>query len=107
MSAACQKCGGTGENGAYGIYDCTAPDCTAAVDRTALEAAVKAAGPMVLQDAIWFAYQQGALAERNKRHAKGYAAQPGEQIAGTWSPKLSPKQQAERDSDIAAGRIPF
>jgi len=72
MSAACQKCGGTGEMVACGIYDCSEPGCTAAVDRTALEAAVKAAGPMLLEDAIWFAYQQG---QQNKPWVKLWDSQ--------------------------------
>lgn len=64
----CPICNDTGETGAYGILDCAAPGCTAAVDRAAMNAVIEALPPMTAYDKHWAAFQLGyALAlERAK-----------------------------------------
>lgn len=62
----CKKCHGTGETGCQGILDCSAPGCTAAADRHALNVAVAALGPMLLDDLVWQVYQMGKLANTRK-----------------------------------------
>lgn len=58
MSAACPTCSGSGETGAYCVLDCSAPNCTAAVERLALEVAAADAS-LTDYDARWLAYQAG------------------------------------------------
>lgn len=59
----CPICSGSGErDGEYGLLSCDAPNCTAATERAALEAANKAAEPMTVYDQRWFAYQAGKAA---------------------------------------------
>lgn len=53
----CSHCNGTGELHGMGYYDCT--NCSAADDRAALEASVKAMPPMTREDVLWAAYQAG------------------------------------------------
>jgi hypothetical protein len=60
--AVCPKCHGTGETGRYAILDCSAPGCTAATDRAALNTAVAALGPMTLDDLVWHVFQAGKRA---------------------------------------------
>lgn len=56
----CPICNGSGErDGEYGLLSCDAPNCTAATERAALEAANKAAEPMTVYDQRWFAYGIG------------------------------------------------
>jgi DnaJ-class molecular chaperone len=57
MTTTCPACKGTGESAVYGYLDCQ--QCTAAVERTALNEAVKVADPMTPYDERWFAYQKG------------------------------------------------
>lgn len=59
----CPICSGSGEReGEYGLLSCDAPNCTAATERAALEAANKAAEPMTVYDQRWLAYCVGKAA---------------------------------------------
>lgn len=64
----CHVCDGTGESGTFGIYDCTEPGCTAAVERFAFDMALAEfearEGRMHPHDARWFAYRMGKEAAR-------------------------------------------
>jgi len=66
----CKQCGGTGETGTFGIYDCAAPGCTAAQERYAFDMAIAEFeaqhGRMHPHDARWFAYRMGKEAARNE-----------------------------------------
>jgi len=55
----CPVCNDTGEAGQYGVLDCAAPGCTAAAERSALNAAMAALPPMSEYDRIWYAYLAG------------------------------------------------
>lgn len=61
----CPICKNSGETGSYGVLDCSAPNCTAAVERLALEAAASTAS-LTDYDARWMAYGLGKAAALEK-----------------------------------------
>lgn len=70
----CLICNGSGErDGEYGLLSCDAPNCTAATERAALEAANKAAEPMTVYDQRWFSYQAGKAAAKAEMQVVAYA----------------------------------
>lgn len=54
----CSHCNGTGELRGMGYYDCT--NCSAADERTALDAQLAALPPITRDDLNWAAYRAGA-----------------------------------------------
>lgn len=67
----CPICKGSGEReGRYRDLDCSAEGCTAATERAALEAAIKAAEPMTPYDERWEAYKAGKEAAIEQAIAK-------------------------------------
>lgn len=61
--SACLRCNDTGEVGQMGHLDCT---CGAATQRAALNAAIEALPRMPVADLLWYCYQAGQRAERER-----------------------------------------
>ena len=60
----CEHCGGSGELGGMGSLDCGY--CEAATQRAALNAAIEALPRMPVADLLWYCYQAGQRAERER-----------------------------------------